>query len=318
MKTTDTTNAPKIQTSAATSNKTKTVAAVAQQPSATLGRDTFQRSSEVVGSRPNVFTHESKAVWAGIHNKEFLADPGYSTQLPPSRRKETDLNRASATGEDLPTFFKHLREVSKGQHVYLEIDSHGGGGNGVVFTATDPKDPTTRLVNVYSMAYINKALQQAGFKPEDVTLLYEGCNSATAAYRSSQGFSSRFMAEVEKNETRWQKEDFPGTKQVKVTFHDVATKDRGHVVEFPAVGRMSVNTLSVEMQFRLGKAQIKQDDWKTGIYWIDHQKKAPRFSTEIPAINPNQQARSEFFNAYEKMAKEEAPSFLSRLFAGSH
>lgn len=313
MRLTDTTNAQKPQASASASPQTKP-AAPAQQP-ATMGRDTFQRSNAIVGSRPNVFQHQTQdAVWAGIHCKELLEDPGFADSLPASMRKPSEFNRTSSTGEDLPALFKQLHDTAKGQHVYLDIDSHGGGGNGVVFTSTDPADPTTRVVNAYSIAYINRALAEAGFKPEDITLFYEGCNSATAAYRTSQGFTSQGKAELQKNETRWQKEDFPGTKQVKISFHDVEPAERGQVVEFPAVGRMTVSNLSVGMQFRLGKAQLTQNDWTTGIYWIDHQKKAPRFLGKSPGLDQLQGNRPQLFNEYEKMAKKEAPSLLSRLF----
>lgn len=316
MKLTETTNAPKLPASA--SPKTKPVAPAQQPSGATMGRDTFQRSNAIVGSRPNVFQHQTQhAVWAGIHCKELLEDPGFADSLPASMRKPSEFNRTSSTGEDLPALFKQLHDTAKGQHVYLDIDSHGGGGNGVVFTSTDPEDPTTRVVNVYSIAYINRALAEAGFEPEDVTVFYEGCNSATAAYRTSQGFTAQGKAELQKNETRWQKEDFPGTKQVKIHFHDVEPQERAHVVEFPAVGRMSVSTLSVEMQFRLGKAQMIENDWTTGIYWIDHQKKAPRFLGKSPGLDQIQGNRSQLFNEYEQMAKKEAPSLLSRLFGGS-
>lgn len=310
------TNRPTIKAAPSRSPK----AANASQNTAGLGQDTFVRSktTEVMGSRPNGFPHQAKnAVWAGVHNQELLDDPGFADTLPPGLRKVTELNHKSSTGEDLPTLFKQLHDASKGQHVYLDIDSHGGGGNGVVFTATDPQDPATRLVNVYSIAYINRELTRAGFKPEDVTVFYEGCNSATAAFRTAQGFSSQGKKDIQDKETRWQKQDYPGTKHVKVVFHDVESAERGHVPAFPAVGRMNQSTVSVAMQFRLGKTQLTPGDWTTGIYWIDGQQKAPRYLEGEGGLKAHQDNRPALFDAYEDLAKEEAPSIFSRLLSSN-
>lgn len=275
---------------------------------ASLGRDSFQRSkaSTVVGSRPNVFPHQANGLWAGLHNQEFMENPGFAEILPPSSRNLTDLNRETLTGDDIPAFFKHLHAVAKGRHVYLDIDSHGGGGNGVIFTESDPQHPNTRVLNAYSIAYINQALVDAGFKPEDVTVFYEGCNTATAAYRTSQGFTRAGERNLEEKEGRWQREDDPKTQHVVFHFHDVPASERGHVVEFPAVGRMDENTLSVQMQFRLGKAQLIPGDWTTGIYWIDHQKKAPRYLESSGGLKKAWANHHELFDQYEALARKES------------
>jgi hypothetical protein len=291
-----------------------------QEPRPRMKRDAFARSGggtarahvaqkaepkaqTYLGARPPVFSQvPAGGLWAALHNAENLQG-GMEYAQPPSLRVVDDLNRTSATGEDMAEFFSHLHEKAAGHHVYLDLDTHGGGGNGVVFTTNEPGHAGTRVLNVYSFAYVNHALAQAGFKPDEVTVLYEGCNAATASYRTAHGFSPKGQQDLVDKERRWQAEDDPGVKEVKIIFHDVPEALRPKVEEFPAVGRMNENNVSVAAQFRLGIPRLINGKWTTGIYWIDHQKRAPRYLESAGSLD--HVVDWEFYRRYEERVRAE-------------
>jgi len=107
-------------------------------------------------------------------------------------RQLTSLNQLKET-------LVSIKHKANGQHVILDLDTHGIEGRGFAFTKTAHGKTT---VSAMSAKYLNRQLYEAGFKKDDITVILETCNAYFSYNSSKSGFKATSKSDIEKAESR--------------------------------------------------------------------------------------------------------------------
>ena len=175
---------------------------------------------------------------AQFWSSEFVNNPSTSQYL------RSNLSRSSDSFTGLPAFLQETKKQANGRHVVLNLAAHGGGGLGLVMASQRANGE--RHVEVASVGWLLRKVQEAGFRRDEIDVVLDNCNAANSYVTSSKGFSPSGLTALKKNENQWQREDYKGTRTVSFTVYD----GPGSNTQYPVYGRGAINGVgTVYMQF---------------------------------------------------------------------